>query len=408
MARQIQTVIVGGGQAGLAVSYYLTQQGREHVILEQATQPAHAWRNERWDSFALLTPNWTVQMPGMHYQGNARDGFMPRADIVAFFERYIETFKLPIQYGVSVKAVEKTETGYRISTSGDTFEAVNVVMATGLFQKPKKPAFAANIPASITQLHSGEYRNPAALPDGAVLVVGSAQSGCQITEELYESGRKVYLCTGTAGRAPRTYRGKDVFEWLYLSGFFDRTPDKLPSPKAKFAGNPQLSSRGNGHNVNLHQFARDGVTLLGHIRDAHDGSIFLAPDLKENLTKSDGFETMITTMIDGYIAREGLDAPLQEMPQLRDGYNAPMVSELYLNKAGITSIIWAAGYSWDFSLVKLPVTDEDGYPVQKRGVTDYPGLYFIGMPWLSKYQSGLIIGISEDAAYVAEAITSRK
>jgi putative flavoprotein involved in K+ transport len=408
MTQHIETIIVGGGQAGLATSYYLKQHGCEHLILEQAAQPANAWRNDRWDSFALLTPNWTVQMPGMGYDGADRDGFMPRDEIVAYFERYIERFQPLIQYGTQVTAVEKTEQGYRVATHQETYDAHNVVMATGLFQKPKIPVFAANIPPSIMQLHSGSYRNPAALPEGAVLVVGSAQSGCQIAEEVYQRGRKVYLCTGSGGRAPRRYRGKDVFEWLYLTGFFERTTDQLPSPKAKFAGNPHLSGKSGGHSINLHRFVRDGVMLLGRIRDAHDSQIFLAPDLKENLTKSDQFEANIIQLIDGYIARGGLDAPEEHLPQLRDGYDVPVIEQLDLQVAGITTIIWAMGYAFDFSPVKLPLFDGDGYPVQQRGVTGYPGLYFVGLPWLSKYKSGLLVGVGEDAAYIAEHIVSRK
>ena len=408
--QHFNTIIIGGGQAGLAASYYLKNHLIEHVILEQAEQAGNAWRNSRWDSFALLTPNWSLQMPGAEYQGSDPDGFLPRDEIVAYFEDYIKKFNLPVQYGMRVTAVEHliSNNKYQVTTNGEIFQADHVVVATGLFQGPKQPAFAANLSSKITQLHSGEYRNPRSLPDGAVLVVGSAQSGCQIAEELYESGRKVYLCVGSAGRAPRRYRGRDVFYWLKQAGFFDRTVDKLPSPKAKFSGNPHLSGRDGGHTINLHQFVRDGVQLLGRITGGENNKIMLADDLYESLAKVDKFEADVIKIIDEFIAKNGIDAPSESLPDLRDGYAVENIRELDLASKGIHTIIWALGYTFDFSLVKLPATDNDGYPIQQRGVTDYPGLYFVGMPWLHKYKSGLLVGVGEDAAYIALQIAEIK
>ena len=406
MEQQIETIIVGGGQAGLATSYYLAQRGREHIVLEQAAQAGNVWRNDRWDSFTLLTPNWSFRLPGAEYQGSAPDGFMVRGEIVAHFERYVEQFHLPVQYRVPVNSVERNAEaqGYLVRTEETVWEARNVVMATGLFQQPKIPPFSADLSARITQLPSGQYRNPQALPPGAVLVVGSAQSGCQIAEELYQSGRKVYLCVGSAGRVPRRYRGKDVFEWMLLSGFLDQMVDKLPSPRAKFAGNPHVTGRDGGRTLNLHQFARDGMVLLGHLQGAREGTIWLADDLKANLAKADQVEAEIVELIDSYIAQTGLHAPPENLPKLRDGYDAEEITELSLQSAGITTIIWAIGYRFDFSLVKLPIFDSDGYPVQKRGVTNYPGLFFVGLPWLYKLKSGLLVGVGEDADFVASAI----
>jgi putative flavoprotein involved in K+ transport len=405
---KIDTLIVGGGQAGLATSYYLVQQGRPHLVLEQAAQAGNAWRNGRWDSFTLVTPNWSVRLPGAEYQGEDPHGFMSRDELVAHFEGYVERFNLPVQYGVRVTGVEPKPggQGYYVKTTGAMFEADNVVVATGLFQRPRLPALGAGSPQQMLQLHSSQYRNPQALPPGAVLVVGSAQSGCQIAEELYQAGRQVYLCVGSAGRVPRRYRGKDMYEWLSLSGFLDRTADMLPSPAARFAGNPHLSGTRGGHNLNLHQFARDGVVLLGRLREAHIGSIRLAPDLKENLARADKFEAEIVKLVDGYIQKAGLDAPEDHLPELRDGYDAEVIDELDLKSAGITSIIWATGYAFDFSLVKLLVLDNDGYPVQKRGVTAFPGLYFLGLHWLHTMKSGLLIGVGDDAAYVASHIVT--
>jgi putative flavoprotein involved in K+ transport len=315
-----------------------------------------------------------------------------------------------VLFETQVNAVESLgeEKGYLVRTGNGELEARNVVIATGLFQSPKTPAFSQEISLKITQLHSSQYRNPDMLPSGAVLVVGSAQSGSQIAEELYQSGRKVYLCIGSAGRAPRRYRGRDVFSWLLQLGFFDRTVDKLPSPRAKFSGNPHLSGRDGGHTINLHQFARDGVQLLGRITGANKNTIYLANDLKDSLAKVDKFEADLVKMIDEFIAKNGMDAPPETLPNLKDGYAIEEILELDLESKGISTIVWAQGFAFDFSMVKLPVTDGDGYPVQQRGVTEYPGLYFVGMPWLHKYKSGLIVGVGEDAEYVASHIASRK
>jgi putative flavoprotein involved in K+ transport len=400
----IETVIVGGGQAGLATSYYLTQQGREHIVLDGSAQAANAWRNGRWDSFTLVTPNWTLRMPGAEYNSDDRDGFMPRNEIVAYFEDYVERFRIPIRYNTRVMAVEPIDSkGYRVQTSERAFQARNVVMATGFEQLPKIPPFAVNLSPGIAQLHSSAYRNSEALPEGAVLVIGSAQSGGQIAEELYLHGRKVYLCIGGAGRAPRRYRGKDIVEWLSLSGFFNLTPDTLPVPKEHFAP-PHVSGANGGHTLNLHQFARDGVTLLGHARGADGDTVSFAPDLHENLAKADWFELQVMKMVDGYIQANGLDVPTEELPQLRDGYEQSIIEELDLKAAGINSIIWATGYMFDFSLVKLPIGDDDGFPIQTRGVTDYPGLYFVGMPWMPSLKSGTLAGVAESAVHVASSI----
>jgi putative flavoprotein involved in K+ transport len=284
------------------------------------------------------------------------------------------------------------------------FTAANVVVATGIYQQPKIPAYADGLPASVHQIHSSAYRNPSALPDGAVLVVGSAQSGCQIAEELYLSGRPVYLCVGSAGRAPRRYRGDDIFRWLMLTGFFSLPAEQLPSPQARFAGLPHVSGARGGHTLNLHQFARDGVTLLGHLQGAYDGVITLAADLHENLAKADQSEAEVCGMIDRYVEQMELDAPREMLPQLRDGYTVQEIPNLDVRAAGVSTVIWAASYTFDFSLTKLPVFDDYGFPIQTRGVTRFPGLYFVGIPWLDGLKSGTLVGVGEDAEYIVQAI----
>ena len=409
MNEKLDTVIIGGGQAGLATSYYLTQARHNHVVLEQAPQAGNAWRNDRWDSFCLNTPNWSFRLPGAEYQDNAPHGFMPLDQIVTKFEAYVEQFQLPVLYGARVISVKQNGEGkgYLVTTEGSVYETGNVVVATGLFQKPKIPAFAVEISTEIKQLHSGQYRNPKALAPGAVLVVGSSQSGSQIAEELYLSGRKVYLCVGSPGRFPRRYRGKDLFDWFHLTGFLDKPVDSLPTPKAKFAGSAHVSGRDGGRTLNLHQFARDGVILLGRLHGANMNNIQLAPDLKENLIKIDQVETDMLKMIDDFILETGMAVLPETLPKLGDGFAVEEISELNLESAGITNIIWATGYTFDFRLVKLAAFDRDGYPNQKRGVSDFPGLFFIGLPWLSKLKSGLLVGVGEDANFIASAISTR-
>jgi putative flavoprotein involved in K+ transport len=405
----IETVIVGGGQAGLATSYYLAQYGREHIVLEQAAQAGSVWRNERWDSFTLVTPNWAFKIPGVEYNGADREGFMPREEVVLSFYQYVERLRPPIQYNTRVLSVEPmAHQGYRIQTNERTFQAKNVVMATGFFQQPKIPPFAADLSPGLTQRHSSAYRNPESLPAGAVLVVGTGQSGCQIAEELYQQGRQLFLCTGSAGRVPRRYRGKDVIEWLDLTGFIDLTPEQLPPGMGKFEGIPHLSGTKGGHTLNLHHFARDGVTLLGHLRGIAGDKVWLAPDLPQNLAKADQFELDALKMIDGYIQTNGLDAPAEELPQLRDGYEQPIIEALDLKAMGINTIIWATGYTFNYKLVKLPIHDEDGFPLQTSGVTPHPGLYFVGLPWMPSERSGFLLGVGKSAQHIASTIVTAK
>jgi len=405
--RQVETVIVGGGQAGLALSYYLKQEGREHVVLERAPAVANAWRNQRWDSFTLVTPNFQVRMPGAEYQGNDPYGFMPLAEIVKYFDDYAHRFDLPVQCSVEVHSVEKTREGYLVCTTEGTYEAENVVIATGLYQAPNIPKLSEHLPEAILQIHSMEYRNPSSLPAGALLVVGTGQSGAQIAEELYQSGRRIYLSVGGAGRVPRHYRGRDINDWFTRLGLFDTRVNELKSPRDKFAYHPQISGKNGGHSLNLHQFARDGVVLLGHVRDVREGKLILAPDLHETLEKVDQFEIGALQKINDYIDRAALESPMESIPELYDGYSQELITALDLSACGISTVIWATGYLFDYSLVKLPVVDEDGYPVQKRGVTRFDGLYFLGMPWLHNRRSGILFGVGDDAAYLAKHIVAR-
>ncbi len=411
MTEQVEVVIIGGGQAGLALSYYLNQLGRTHLVLEQG-RVGEVWRSGRWDSFTLNTPNWMTQLPGFPYQGDDPDGFLPREDIVAYLEQYAASFHAPLQCGVRVTAVRQHPggDGYLVEAGEITVKARNVVLATGAYPKPKLPITSAALSVDICQLHTSEYRNPQMLPSGAVLVVGTGQSGCQIAEELHESGRQVYLSTSSCGRLPRRYRGKDTAWWLSRLGFFDRTLDQLPSPHAKFACNPHVSGNHGGHDINLRQFARQGMILLGHVQAVQGKQIILAPDLEENLAKADAFERQITQGIDEYIKKTGMEVAANcitgEAPPNGTTSTKPILT-LDLQAAGISTIIWASGYQLDFGWVQIPVFDQTGYPVHQRGVTAYPGLYFLGLHWLYKTKSALLYGVGEDAAFIASAIADR-
>lgn len=407
MVEHINTIIIGAGQSGLSVSYCLKQYGREHVIFDQADHPASAWGN-RWDSFTLVTPNWMTHLPGAPYQGDDPDGFMDREEISAHIQAYSRQFELPIQFRTKVISVKPTDAGYWVKTDRGEYQAENVVIAVGFYQQPKTPAFSHRCAPGIHQIHSSQYKNPSMLPDGAVLVVGSAQSGSQIAEELNENGRKVYLSVSTTGRFPRRYRGKDAAVWMKRLGYFNRTVDQLPSSHARFAASAHGTGKNGGHTINMHQFAQDGIVLLGRVQAIEGNRTYLASDLKENLAKADQFEREFVDEIDHYIKENKIDCPQETLPHLEDGFKAEEIDELELDSKGIRNIIWATGYRSDFSWVSYPIIDKDGLPVHHRGVTQSPGLYVIGLPFLYSGKSGLLYGAAEDAAYIASAIVTKE
>jgi len=413
MVQEADAVVIGGGQAGLAISYFLTQQRRSHIVLEGTTQVASAWRHGRWDSFTLVTPNWTVRLPGFPYRGDDPDGFMRRAEVVRHLEEYAADFGAPMCFGKKVTAVgSASDSGrYLVSASdGTCYIAPNVVVATGSYQFPRPTALSEALPRHIVQVHSSSYRNPDNLPSGAVLVVGSADTGCQIAEELHEGGRQVYLCVGRAGRRPRRYRGKDITFWSEVLGRSDQTVDELLLPDARYAANPQATGKNGGHTLNLHHFAQNGMVLLGRLIDAQDGRIQLAPDLSENLANADKASDDFKRDVDAFIHATGMDAPDPQpdpIDEARSGAGRDAPTTLDLQDAGVTSVIWANGYSFDYSWVHLPVLDDGGFPIQRRGVTRFPGLYFLGMNLLHKRKSGILLGVGEDAAHIATDIAAR-
>jgi putative flavoprotein involved in K+ transport len=406
MPEATETIIIGAGQAGLSLSFQLAQRGRPHLVLEQADRPGPVWREQRWDSFTLVTPNWTFRLPGAEYAGPEPGGFMPRDEIALRLEDYALSHRLPVRCGVRVSAVHSgRRSRFIVDTDAGAYEAEKVVVATGMFQQPRRPKLAAALPGDLLQLHTAQYRGPDQLLPGAVLVVGSGQSGCQIAEELYRSGRQVFLSVGRAGRAPRRYRGRDIFEWMAAMGFLDQTPDKLPSPEARFGANPHLSGAGGGHSLNLHQFARDGVQLLGRLAASRDGRVWLHDDLPASLAASDKFEAELTRGIDSYITQAGVDAPPESLPALRDGFQAAPREALDLSAEDIGTVIWATGFSFDFSLVRFPVFEPNGFPQAPRCATVVPGLYFLGLTWQPTRGSGLLLNIGKLSAGLADQIT---
>ena len=409
MVESIETVVIGGGQAGLTMSYWLTHAGRAHVVLERG-QLAERWRSERWDSLTLLGPNWLLEMPGYRYRGDDPDGFMAKDEVIRLLEDYAARFDPPLRSGVTVTALRPAAGGrYQLETSAGPIEAANVVIATGPFQRPHIPSLGAALPADVLQLTPSAYRNPAQLPPGAVLVVGSGSSGSQICEELCESGRRVYLAVGRCRRSVRRYRGRDTRFWAYHMGQFERTIDTLPSPAAADRCGTQVTGVRGGHDLDYRRFALDGVVLLGHLEGIADGRVRFADDLAGTLAAWDASLEEELRPIDDYIERAGLAAPPDEPPSgavpAGWSYVAPP-RDLDLAARGITTVIWATGYRYDLDWVQLPIFDADGRPVQRRGVTACPGLYFLGLKWQYKLKSAFIYGVGEDAAYLAERIAA--
>jgi putative flavoprotein involved in K+ transport len=411
MNRQsVDVLIVGGGQAGLAMSYCLTEQGRPHVVLEQE-RLAESWRSKRWDSLRLIGPNWTFRLPGLQYQGATPDNFMSKDEVVTHLEAYAESFAAPVREGVRVTSVERNPAGagFQVRTEDGVYDAAQVVIATGALQRPFIPDHAADLPASVIQIVPYAYRNPAALPPGAVLAVGSGQSGCQIAEELRRAGRTVYLSVSRSWGMPRRYRGQDTAFWSRAVGWWSQTVDDLPPGARTGLPNPQLTGAGGGHDLTLSTLAREGVVLLGRLQGIRDGRAIFAPDLAASLAWGDGQARWYLDTIDNHIREHVLDAPAEGSPDCLvpvDASTHATSQELDLADTGISTVVWATGFRPDLDWVRLPVLDAEGYPIQRRGVTAEPRLYFLGLDWLYKRSSGLFGGVSDDAAYLASVMAT--
>ena len=400
---RVNTVVIGAGQAGLAMSRLLTDALEDHVVLERG-RVAERWRSERWDSFRLLTPNWQTRLPGHRYEGADPHGFMPREAIVRFFDDYACSFRPPLMTGVEVRRVAPVAGGWRVWTSTGSYDAANVVVATGHYDQPRRPAVAAQLPSALTQIYARDYRNPRSVPDGAVLVVGSGPTGQQIANELAVAGRLVFLAVGRHRPLPRRYRGHDTYWWMDRMGTLGRTVDSLPYPEHA-ASAPSAVLAGERDDLHLRRLVRHGVIPTGHLMGAQGRTLRFADDLATSLAAADRNTLIFRGQVDAFVDRLGMEAPVATSYEPAvPAWATSAPSELRLHEHGISSVIWAAGYRRNFSWIDAPVFAESGEPVQRRGITSAPGLMFLGLRFMYRRNSNFIDGVGADAAYLARSI----
>ncbi|MCM3886056.1 MSMEG_0569 family flavin-dependent oxidoreductase [Frankia sp. R82] len=438
MSEHLPVVIVGGGQAGLALSWHLVAADIEHAVLERDTA-LHTWRDARWDSFCLVTPNWQCQLPGYGYAGPDPDGFMVRAQILAWLDGYRASFTPPVREHTAVTSLRprgdgpgaedpaggfilhtatpantatpaSTATPATPATDADTGSEIvadQVVVATGGYHVPAIPRLAERLPAGLAQLHSSTYTNPDALPAGPVLVVGTGQSGAQIAEDLHLAGRQVHLAVGNAPRFARRYRGRDVIAWMHDTGHYAKpVTDRPLAQRSQDRTNHYVTGRDGGRDIDLRAFARDGMILHGRLVDLTAGRFRFAADLPANLDAADEVYNGINGLIDTHIATHGLDVtvgPSRYVPV----WHPPSSTGPQLGVDDIAAVIWATGFTRDYRWLHAGVFDGAGHPQHLRGVTAVPGLYFLGLPWLHTWGSGRFAGLAQDAAHLAERIGAR-
>jgi putative flavoprotein involved in K+ transport len=401
----IDVAIIGGGQAGLATSWHLRQAGVDHLVLEGG-RVGETWRTRRWDSFCLVTPNWTVQLPGAPYKGPEPDGFMPLAEIIEHLDDWAVSFRAPVHEHTPVLRLDTDAGGGFVLTMPDErIRARNVVVATGAYQRAFRPADADALPKTVNQIFAEEYRNPDSLPAGAVLVVGSGQTGCQLSEELHNAGRKVFLACGRCVWIPRRLEGHDYVWWMIESGFMDRTPDKLPSPAARLLGNPQATGRDGGRDLNFRVLHEMGVELLGRYIGAEGSKVRFADDLAASVDFGDARLADLTKFVEADCVAKGIIPPIFEMPP---PLRVETRTELDIVEDEIGTVIWTSGYRPDYGWVKFPVFDNMGFPAQTDGRTSVPGLYFVGVHWMRKGKSSILYGVGEDAEIVARHIVESR
>jgi putative flavoprotein involved in K+ transport len=396
--------IVGGGQAGLSLSHYLQQRGIGHVVFEKHSA-MHAWRTQRWDHFCLVTPNWQCRLPGHEYRGADPHGFMKKDEIIEYLEGFKAAVAAPLREGVTVQRVApRPHGGFDVHTSAGHCTADQVVVASGGYHLPIVPRMAERLPKRIVQLHSEQYRNAASLPPGAVLVVGSGQSGAQIAEDLHLDGRQVILAVGDAPRCARFYRGRDVVDWLADMGYYDMPVHEHPLREGvRDNTNHYVTGRDGGRDIDLRQFAREGMQLFGPMTDVDGSTLRFAPRLAQVLDQADAVYNRINASIDQHIAARGIQAP---PGQAYSPVWAPAAERTTLDlvASGISAVIWCIGFAPDFTWLDAPVFNGRGQPQHARGVTRQEGLYFLGLPWLHTWGSGRFSGVARDALYLAERI----
>jgi putative flavoprotein involved in K+ transport len=404
MSSSVDVAIVGAGQAGLSLSHELAAAGVEHIVLERG-RVGETWRG-RWDSFCLVIPNWTVQLPGGHYRGGDPDGFMPKHQIVSHLVAYAESFQAPVREGVTVISLEPGDDGdFLLRTSSGDLRARAVVLASGGYQKPHRPPAAAQLPVSVQAIDAEDYVNPGTLPPGKVLIVGSGQTGCQLAEEIFESGRDVSLACGRAPWVPRRLDGRDTIAWLNETPFFDVGLADLPSPQARLLANPQMSGRQGGHDLNFRTLQAQGVQLLGHFMGVADGRAHFAPDLAESVAFGDTRYADVCELIRKACAAASIQAP-EMAPPWPFKADPPEVLAL----ADVGSVIVTSGFRPDYaSWARFPEAfDDGGFPIQQDGSsTVVPGLHFMGVHFQRKRKSATLLGVGEDATVLAERIAKR-
>ena len=406
-APHLPVAVVGGGQAGLSASHFLARHGIDHLVFERH-RIGHAWREQRWDSFCLVTPNWQCRLPDFPYAGPDPDGFMVKDEIVRYVEAFAARVRPPIREGVGVSALALRPDGrFALRTDAGDYTADNVVVAVSAYHRAAVPPAAGRLPADIVQVHSSAYRNPAALPPGGVLVVGSGQSGCQIAEDLHLAGRAVHLSLGSAPRSPRSYRGRDAIRWLDEMGQYRLTVAEHPKGRAvRRQANHYMTGRDGGREIDLRRFAAEGMRLYGRLAGVEGRMLAFRPDLRAKLDAADAVYLSIRAMIDRHIADNGIAAP--EAPPYRPAWAPDHEPErLDLAEAGVGAVVWATGFRSDWGWIDAPAFTAEGEPDHARGVSAVPGLAFLGLPWLQSWGSGRFSGIAEDAEHVAAAIAAR-
>lgn len=401
-----QVLIVGAGQAGIAMSEHLSRADIPHLVLERY-RIAERWRTERWDSLVANGPAWHDRFPGLEFRDSTPEAFPPKEDVADYLVSYAEKIDAPVHTGVEVRQLRRRSgaPGFVIDTSDGQVEAEYVVAATGPFQRPVIPPLVPER-AGLTQIHSTAYRNPGHLPEGAVLVVGAGSSGTQIAEELMRAGRQVYLSVGPHHRPPRRYRGRDFVWWLGVLNDWD-TEAKPGAEHVTIA----VSGAQGGHTIDFRQLAHQGMTLVGRTERHDNGVLTFADDLQRNIAEGDAYFMALLDRADAFVARNGLDLPQE--PEARqiapdpDCLSAPLRA-LDLTEAGISTIIWATGFVSDYSWMQVDAVDDTGQPRHQRGISDEPGVYFLGLPWQTRRGSSFIWGVWYDAKYIADHIAKQR
>ncbi len=403
-AETIDTLIIGGGQAGLVMSYRLKQRGIAHLVLERA-RIAERWRSERWDGLKFQFPNWSVQLPDFPFPHGDPDAFATADEIVRYIDAFAAFAAVPIRCGVEVTRLTRGDGGFVADTTEGAIAANNVVVATGPYQRAVVPDLLRDHP--VFQVHASLYKNPEQLPSGAVLVVGGGASGAQIADELHRAGRRVHLAIGQHTRMPRRYRGRDLTWWFGALRLFEMTAEQ----RGPIRVNPSITGAYGGYTIDFRKFAAEGITLLGRVQAARDGVLEIAPGLAESLATGDIYYTTFLDMLDAHVAQHGVLLPKDPAARavLAD---PPCVTEpirrLDLGDHDIGAVVWATGYDVDFSWIDLPVTASGGEALHRDGLSDVPGLYFLGLPFLKKLYSAFLSGVGDDAADLADHIAARR